>query len=460
MKHLIQITSIIILLLFTGCKTQSSDDSFTDISSTTDTLSNQEDNNQLPDNTKNDNTPVANLATISHHQNQIPTVIILLEYDNENIKYSQNEWSNKIFGYNDKELNDYYNEVSREKFYLSKAQETYDVENDGIIKVHLNKNHINKSINDDGFSNALTKDLISAINKADRYIDFSLYDANSDGAIQPYELNIVFVMAGYEDAYEGYHVTNGIWAHQSSINSTDAPIADGVRLFDSSYNGKYAIFGETHDKDDPHMATIGIIAHELGHAIFDLPDLYNTVGTKGGIGAFGLMGAGIWGKKENNENPGDTPVHFCAWSKTYIGWVTPKELNNTSTTLTQSASKDYDVIKIPISANYYYLLENRNNSGYDRGLKKMIGDEFEGGIAIWLINQNKLTTSDFETNTVNSDVNNKGVDLIEAVNPILDIYPYSSGSYKALFYNPNKTYFTDKITDISSPGDVMNLNIH
>ena len=51
-------------------------------------------------------------------------------------------------------------------------------------------------------------------------------------------------------------------------------------------------------------ATIGVMAHELGHAYFDLPDLYDTTNTSSGIGAFGIMGGGVWGYKTLTEKPG------------------------------------------------------------------------------------------------------------------------------------------------------------
>ena len=406
-----------------------------------------------------DTTVVSKLAISPHTGGEIKTLVILVEYDNQPLSTSTLQWEDKIFGYNDKELNNYFQEVSKKKFKLVKAEETDDIANDGIIKVHLNKNHLDTDINSIFFAQNLFNDLNEAIAKSDTYIDYSKYDLNNDGYITTNELAVIFVIAGYEDAFEGRHVTNGVWGHQSAMSTDIAPVADGVKLFNKSENGKYAVFGELHDETSPHIATIGIIAHELGHAIFNLPDLYNTTGSTGGIGYFGLMGAGLWTTKDNNENPGDTPAHLCAWSKTFVGWVTPIELQNTSTKLIQTSSKDYNVIKIPISANHYYLLENRNDSGYDRGLRES-GKMFQGGVAIWHINQEKLTVDYFESNTVNSNTSDKGVDLVEANEPLLDIIPNYGGSYKALFFDPNRTTFGDKVTDISEPGEFIYLNIN
>ncbi len=407
-----------------------------------------------------DTVPVSNLAHAPKVPPVLPMLVILLEYDNQKIISSDTAWAQKIFGYNDGELNSYYGEISNDQFLFVPANESSGTKDDGIIKVHLQKNHPNTDIDSSSFYANLTQDLQEALSKADSFVDFSSYDTNADGAIQPTELAVIFVIAGYEDAFAGYHIPNGIWAHQSSLRHSDAPLLDGVTLFDETKHGKYAVFGERHgNSTNSYDATIGIIAHELGHAIFNLPDLYNINDEAGGIGIFGLMGAGVWTRKNDSEYYGKTPTHMSAWSKMFIGWVQPRELHNTTAILNETTSSSYNVIKIPISANHYYLLENRNDSGYDRGLRELEGT-FKGGMLIWHINQKRLTTNYFATNTVNAETDDKGVDVVEANDPVLDSDPGSLGNAKALFYDPNRTNFGSKLTNISEPGSVMNLNIH
>ncbi len=448
MKRLFLFFIIVVTIGISGCGSSSSDSPLYN-------------NDDYIDSIPGDTTPVTNLATAPSVPSALPMLVILLEYNNQLIISNDAVWAQKIFGEQEGELNDYYEEISYGKFHFVPASENYGSVNDGIIKVHLNKNHIDTDIDSPNFFPAWTTDIQNALSKADSYINFSNYDSNGDGALQSTEIAIIFVVAGYEDAYEGHHVTNGIWAHQSFLPASDAPVLDGVSIFNENKGGRYAVFGELHDIASPHNATIGIIAHELGHAVFNLPDLYNTTpgATTGGIGIFGLMGAGTWTRKDAQELYGSTPVHMCAWSKSYIGWVQPEVLSDTSATLNESASSSYNVIKLPISANHYYLLENRNDSGYDRGLRYLDGD-FKGGMLIWHIDQTKLTVDHFENNTVNADTSDKGVDVVEAVDPVLDSVPNVSGDAKALFFNPNRTSFGSKVTDISAPGSVMNLNIH
>jgi M6 family metalloprotease-like protein len=396
----------------------------------------------------------ASLATVPHAQASIPMLGILINYNNQQISSNETTWSNKLFGKNEHQLNHYYLEVSAMHFEFSKVSENYGIVNDSIISVYLDKDHPNSS------NLSLTyPDLNAALIVADDYIDFSQYDNNSDGKITPNELLLTFIIAGFEDAYEASHVTNGVWAHQYCMTSnTNSPTLDGVSLMGCQNGGNFALFGERHDISHPHDATIGIIAHELGHATFGLPDLYNTANVNsGGVGYFGLMGSGTWARQNSVEFAGNTPVHFTAWSKIYNGW-----LNATSSTgnvtLYASSSSSYNVVKIPINATSYYLLENRGNSGYDKGLYSLSGN-FDGGMALWKIDKTKLTTQHFEDNNVNADTQNKGVDLVEAQASNIDSSG-AGGDEDALYYEGNKNSFSTLITNISQRGSSMSLNIN
>jgi len=399
----------------------------------------------------------SNVAKVPHYKSSIPMLAILISYNNVSFHSSDTVWSSKLFGENAHELNNYYREVSNSKFKLEKAVESSGVINDGIISVKLNKNHPNLAIDDPLYSDIVYQDLKSAMQMLDPYIDFSNYDSDANGFIAKDELLLTFIMAGYEDSYEGMHVNNGTWGHKSCALTSQSPTLDGVALMKCSNQGNFVIIGERHDVSTPHDATIGIMAHEIGHSAFLLPDLYNTSGSTGGIGNFGLMGGGTWGAQSFHEYAGSTPVHFCAWSKLYLGWITPIE-GSGSESLHESSSPNFNVIKVSINSDEYYLLENRNNSGYDKGLFTLDGI-FNGGMALWHIDKKKLTYAYFMDNSVNNSTNDKGVDLVEASNAEIDTVDSSSGDEKALFYSTNVNSFETKISDISDRGSTMTLNI-
>ena len=60
--------------------------------------------------------------------------------------------------------------------------------------------------------------------------------------------------------------------------------------------GGYQEMAEWHcsTQDTPgHMATLGVMAHEMGHGL-NLPDLYDLDGSSYGVGDWSLMGLGMW----------------------------------------------------------------------------------------------------------------------------------------------------------------------
>ncbi len=397
-----------------------------------------------------------------------PLIVIRINYDNVQFQNDAYTWSKKIFGYSEHELNHYYQEISSGHFKFIKAYENEGTANDGIITVKLDKNHP-----DSGSEPTIHPDFFQALTKADSFINYNLYDKNGDGNITPDELIIMFLIAGNEDAFTGLTNDLGVWAHQSCTLSANTPLLDNVSLIGCAFGGKYAVFGERHhfgnyDAD----ATIGIIAHELGHAAFGLPDLYDTSGQSAGIGYFGLMAGGMWAQEDPNDLFGNTPVHMSAWSKIHNHWIIADTVSDSSlqqVELTQTSSANYNVIKLPINSHEYFLLENRNPSGYDKGLFSLNGT-FNGGLAIWHIDQDVIDRY-AASNQVNANKSHKGVDLEEANKAEIDYDQNAFGHADNLYYYGNKANFTpltspnsnsyDRsssgvgVANISYPGETM-----
>ena len=86
-----------------------------------------------------------------------------------------------------------------------------------------------------------------------------------------------------------------VWGHAWSLPDEAAPTLDGTIVGTGSQWHGYQMFGEHHaivSRPSDHTATIGLVAHEMGHAFGFLPDLYDTDGTSDGIGRWGVMGFG------------------------------------------------------------------------------------------------------------------------------------------------------------------------
>ena len=388
-------------------------------------------------------------------------------------------WANKIFGTGSGQLNEYWQEVSYGKFLVYPAEENHGTANDGIITVSLSGNHPNFVVVGEEGGKDPTPWFTDAVSKADPYIDFSAYDADADGHLSSIELQVMFLVAGGESA-AGY--IPGIWGHMSCLNPS--PNLDGYQIGECGYQG-YSTFGERQGNYD---ATIGVMAHELGHVIFCYPDLYDTTAKSSGIGVFGLMSHGVWGSKQG-EYGGATPAHLMAWSKyksdgslCYKWYGNTANFNNvvfelpdnissntSSVTLYHTTHTNFNtkIINISGKTKEYFMLENIGHDGYQAGLDYLLwGNDNTSGIAIWHIDDNQSNNG--------ADVNHKLVDLEEAAEAGMDNSSHS-GKQTNLFFSGNKTEFSDStdpnsktysgtssgitIDNISAAGDSMTFDV-
>ncbi len=398
-----------------------------------------------------DNTAETKIYTASSTaKEERPMLVIRLTFSNEpNFVEDEEFWQQKIFSSTTGNLNHYYDEISAGQFQFRPVRDA-SLNNDGITTVAFDSlNHPNPRTEDPGFSEDLT-DKVHPIFKlviekvSSNGFDFSLYDNNEDGAITPDELIIMFVLAGQEDAYS-INYENGIWAHEWCTDNDIS--ANDVSLLSCTDGGDYAVFGERHED---HDATIGIIAHELGHTTFQLPDLY--YGSASRIGYYGLMSNGSWGQHYQSGEAGDTPTHMCAWSKIDTGWYSASSTStSTEVDLHASGSDAYNIVKVPLlnTDNQYFLLENRGLYGYDTGLNIILdrATGYTGGVAIWHIDETVIQNNR-ENNSINANASHKGVDLEEAAGASVD---YGNGDPSQNFYfTGNSNAFTPNTTPNSN----------
>jgi M6 family metalloprotease-like protein len=259
--------------------------------------------------------------------------------------------------------------------------------------------------------------------------------------------------------------------------------------------------------DEYMVSVIGTVVHEFGH-ILNLPDLYDITGWSNGVGAFDLMGTGGWvGSPAAGAPEGSIPANLGAWSRYHLGWVVPRIITDPESLITIRASSidttqysvaDQTLVKVPISANEFYLIENRQQDilhpdtiiiDAEDGVPIYVdGGEYDfflpaKGIAVWHIDDN-VVYSEYPTNTLQINPDHKGVDLEEADGiQHFDAYYYGDsleyyGSRYDLFFiddsnranhhfgpftNPNSdTYYGKSLLDIdilSSPDTLMDISL-
>ncbi|WP_394172564.1 cell wall-binding repeat-containing protein [Guptibacillus hwajinpoensis] len=375
------------------------------------------------------------LLSASEH----PTLVLLVEFNDVKIKNKEADWNKRFFGSSGSTLNNYFDEVSDGKLQFKAAGETSGVVNDGVVKVSINKNHPRPegAYNQNELYTQLFKDAVAASNAK---VNYAQFDQNKDGYLSSEELHIVTIVAGGEASYgdEG----RVVWGHMTNLYDGQAPRLDGVKIGAYLANGGYTMFGENHGD---HMATVGIIAHEMGHDL-GLPDLYDYDNSSFAVGVHSLMGGGTW-TTANGKDIGEYPAHLDAWSKMVLGFVKPVEVQDNGTyQVANFIANNYSVLKLKTTdESEYFLVENRQFKGFDIGLAEYVASP---GIAIWHIDEDQ-----FSNGMNNLDETHKAVDLEEANEsrlgyPELDQDPeqypyvyydhYFSGNGYAQFTNSSK----------------------
>ncbi|MFJ8596584.1 M6 family metalloprotease domain-containing protein [Streptomyces sp. NPDC093598] len=239
---------------------------------------------------------------------------------------------------------------------------------------------------------------MSAVEAADPSVNFAPFDNDGNGYVDAF----IVVHAG--PAADGTGKPFHIWSHKAHL--PDVHQTDGVNVY-----GYLTISEE---------AKIGVCAHELGHLLFGFPDLYDTDDSSEGVGLWCLMGSGSWG------GGGDRPTHPSAWCKVNQGWATTKVVTTSgdvSFTDVKSSQTVHRLWKDGEGGSEYFLLENRQRTGYDSSLPG-------GGLLIWHIDENQPNNRDenhYKVGLVQAD-NQRNLERNQNRGDDGDPYPGTSGN--------------------------------
>lgn len=290
--------------------------------------------------------------------------------------------------------------------------------------------------------------------------DFSKYDWNGDG-----EVDQVFVLyAGHGEA--SYKDANTVWPHMFYLSASDygKPLSlDGVTV------DTYACSSELNG--DGNLDGIGTFCHEFSHCM-GFPDLYDTSYAGWfGMGDFDLMCSGSY----NGDSK--CPAGYSAYEKAECGWLTLKDMTNieqeTSIVGVQPMSADGDayIIKNKGHEDEYYILENRQKTGWDSYLPAsglMITHvDYDADIWDWNMPNTSGKYEDANGNTKTNDHQRLTIfragKSTDEYGDASDLYPYGSNnsltktsSPASTLYNTNSDgskYMHVAITDIAIAAD-------
>lgn len=199
------------------------------------------------------------------------------------------------------------------------------------------------------------------------------------------------------------------------------------------------VLPETESQEGYEIGLLGTLCLYFGMQL-GMPALWNTENGRSGIGKWGLMDQG------SGNFSGLIPARPCAWTRMMMDWETPVErLSGNSIPVACAETRHADkMIRIPIHAEEYYLVENRNHDpngdGFTRGWDadgneiRFLADgtlqaagafgvivrveeyDFDlpgSGILVWHIDENVIREN-WESNRINADPMHRGVDLEEA----------------------------------------------
>lgn len=221
--------------------------------------------------------------------------------------------------------------------------------------ITIDKEHaVYRSTSDDDENAAqLMLDLVEVLKT--EVDDWTPYDWDDDGEIE----QIVVLFAGKGQNNGGG--SNAIWAHQADLKYYGNEPAEVTSDGKTFIINRYGMFPELSGSND--YGTFGTICHEYGHCL-GLPDFYYGSSTSV-VGTWDIMDYG------NYNADGFCPPGYSAHERMVLGWLTPTELTEAATISNiapLSEEPQAYLIRNDGDANEFYMIENRQQQGWDASL--------------------------------------------------------------------------------------------
>lgn len=212
---------------------------------------------------------------------------------------------------------------------------------------------------DDLWKERMAELLIEIVQKTDAAVDFSQYDAFA----------VIHAGAGQETDFNGdsrYQISSGFVnplemaeALEDTLGTPGVPTGDlvGGAAFQID---NLMVWPEEASQDGYIFGSLGIYCYQLGLRLGMVP-LYDTtpdgIPDSQGIGNFDLMSYGIYNAL------GFVPAFPSAFNRYLMGWLEPvvveDDLAVRLADVNSAVALDTTLVKIPINASEYFLVENR-----------------------------------------------------------------------------------------------------
>lgn len=343
-------------------------------------------------------------------------------------------------------VHDYFYDQSGGKFRL-----TFDLH---YVRLADNRSKYRSTEQDDENSKYLVNDLLdSLVNRGG--IDWEPYDWDGDGYID--QLLIVFAGRGM-NAGGG---TNSVWPHQWWLSAHWDSEARTVSSAGKDYTiDAYCCVQELYLQDT--YGSFGTICHEYSHCM-GLPDFY--YGSRVVVGGWDIMDSG------DKNGAGFCPAGYSSHERMLMGWMDIPEITSPTTITGMMALGEEPqsyMLRNDAYSNEYYILENRQKTGWDEKLpgSGLIIFHIDYDPKVWRGARSNLTpnTSQKQCYTL-FHANNKNNTYYEAG----WAYPYLSNdsltntsSPVAVLAHPNTdgtTLMSKPITNISVTNGLISFDV-
>ncbi|MFT3739042.1 MAG: M6 family metalloprotease domain-containing protein [Breznakibacter sp.] len=371
---------------------------------------------------------------------QFKYLVILANFSDTKTTYTQVQFNSMMNESN------YNGTGSFRDYYLENSNGMFDVRSTVTAWVTLSKTH--DYYGPDTRWGEFAYDAIKAAYASG--IDFSEFDNDGDGIVD----GIAIIHQG--NGQEATANTNDIWSHSwnlLSANYSEAQLKFGSVMVDSytaqpELNGRGSV-----------ISTIGVIAHEFAH-VLGAYDFYDTDyeesgGEYDGTGYWDLMASGCY----LGSPSGSVPAHHNPYTKLQFGWIEAKEYTEPQKVELLPVISSQKVVKISTpTANEYFLLENRQKTGFDSKL-------LNSGMLIYHVDDNYISKygSSNELNAsshqamyikaANSDVNSAGCPF-PGTTGAMEFHDRTTPS--SLSWDSEKTQ--KSVTNIIVQGDVVEFD--
>ena len=253
---------------------------------------------------------------------------------------------------------------SMSDYFKAQSRGQFELDFDVVGPVTVSKNMSYYGTNDnEGVDKFAGQMVCEAVELAKSQIsDWTQYDWDVDGYVD----QVYCIYAGY-GAADTKGKENTIWPHAYTLSEA-AYYGDGsgavtvaTNLVVNSYACGPELNGGTGGVDG-----IGTMCHEFSHCL-GYPDFYDTDYSGGqGMQYWDLMDSGSY------NDDGYQPAGYTSYERWFAGWLKPIELSTEDVTVDnlksmQNGGESY-IIYNKSNSNEYYLIENRQQDGWDTSL--------------------------------------------------------------------------------------------